>query len=294
MLFSKKVKPYIKFHTKEDVLNIIPHPVPAAKAMPDWFKKLKPQVDNSTTEQAGAVKRCMPVLDAVSQGYIIPLWADLHVRLAKKVQLYGKGTPEGGEKEELLITEIDYLGDPEELVGKTIDDIEGNPLVVRAERGGETFLFIKFPEVDLGVGQLLGRHGWQQVGNSCDLKKFKFGKQLLKFTNPWIIETAPGWSVKFQNPANNWSNDIQLIEGVVDTDEYYSEVNFPYVWTGSELGEFLIPRGTPLVHVIPFERAAVKLEVGVHEEAKKQTVIKKMYTKHYNRYKTFFWSKRKK
>ena len=124
-------------------------------------------------------------------------------------------------------------------------------------------------------------------------KEVRLGKVLLKFTNPWNIETAPGWSVKFQNPANNWSNDIQLIEGVVDTDTYYSEVNFPYVWTGSEEGEWIIPRGTPLVHVIPFKRTEVKLEVGEIDKEKKESIIKKMYTKHFDRYKTFFWHKRR-
>ena len=80
---------------------------------------------------------------------------------------------------------------------------------------------------------------------------------------------------------------------MVDTDTYYNEVNFPYVWTGSEVGEFIIPRGTPLVHVIPFKREELKLEVGEIDQNKKDHILKKMYTKHFDRYKTLFWNKRK-
>ena len=245
-MFFKKDKPVIKFTAREDLLDLIPHPVPATKAMPEWFRKLKPVIEGSSIADAGSVKRCVPVLDAVSQGFIIPLWADLHVQ------------------------------------------------VKRNEEAGEDEVWMKFPDQnDMRIGDMIGGHGWQQVGNACDLKRFKMGKVLLKFTNPWVIETAPGWSVKFQNPANNWSNDITIVEGVVDTDTYYNEVNFPYVWSGSEYGEFIIPRGTPLIHVIPFKRTDVALEVGVTDEARKEKNVRLMGTKLFDKYRTFFWNKRK-
>ena len=108
----------------------------------------------------------------------------------------------------------------------------------------------------------------------------------MKFTNPWIIETPPGWSVKFQNPANNWSNDIEIVQGVVDTDKYYNEVNFPFVWKGHEEGEFIIERGTPLIHVIPFKRDDMQMEIGVTDETRKEMVQRKLSTKLFDKYAT--------
>ena len=286
MFFKKKEKAIISFHAKEEILKVIPHPVPAAKLMPEWFRKLKPMIKSQDQTQAGTVKRCMPVLDAVTQGYIIPLWADFHVRVTTAVNVYG-------EDDELL-AEIDYIGDEQLLVGTTMLELENNPLIARATRDGSRGLFMKFPEVDLGTGELLSGHHWDQVGNACDLKRFKFGKQLTKFTNPWVIKTPKGWSVQIKNPSNNFSNDIQILEGVVDTDEYYNEINFPFVWSGDEDMELIIPQGTPLIHVIPFKRIETELEVGVTDEKLKALTTHKMFTKHIDRYKSIFWNKRKK
>ncbi len=245
-MFWKEDKPKIKFHTNTTLLSLIPHPVPANKAMPEWFKKIKPVAEGADKADAGTVKRCMPVLDAVSQGFIIPLWADLKVKV-------------------------------------TYD-----------EECKDTFVWVSLPDFNSGEDSLaLGAHSWEQVGNACDLKKFKLGKVLMKLTNPWTIQTPKGYSVQFKNPANNWSNDIELIEGVVDTDEYYNPVNFPFVWTGSGVGEWIIPQGTPLVHVIPFKREDCDMEVGIVNRDKYNFVNNQMAAKFFDRYKTFFWHKRK-
>ena len=275
---QKNNKPVVRFSASKELLGAIPPPVPAGKAMPDWFRKIKPTMDGSDKADNGTIKRCMPVLDAVSQGYIIPLWADLQVKV---MRVYDFKDAEG------KIVHQEPTDKPDDFVGKTT---EVTNELIESHVDTETFgVSMKFPDDSM----IVGSHNWEQVGNACDLKKFKLGKILMKFINPWVIETAPGWSVKFQSPANNWSTSIQLIEGVVDTDEYHSEVNFPYVWTGSELGEFIIPCGTPLVHVIPFKRTDTTMEVGVTDQDKKAMVQKKLMTKFYDRYKTLFWSKRK-
>ena len=282
MFWNKK--PVISFTAREDLLKLIPHPVPAMKAMPEWFRKLKPTMEGQEKANAGTVKRCKPVLDAVSQGFIIPLWADLQVKVERNWRLYS---------DDGFIAEIEPLGDPDDVLGKPVEDVEGKPILTRIEKG-DWIVKCKFPDQnDMRIGDMIGTHGWQQVGNACDLKKFKLGKTLMKFSNPWVIETAPGWSVKFQNPANNWSNDIEILQGVVDTDTYYNEVNFPFVWTGHVEGEFIIERGTPLVHVVPFKRESMELKVGVTNEERKSNVVRLMGTKLFDKYATFFWHRRK-
>ena len=59
-------------------------PKPADKYVPDWYKNLesyiggekKPSGEGQTT---GTVKRCMPVFDAVTGGYIIPTYVDIFI-----------------------------------------------------------------------------------------------------------------------------------------------------------------------------------------------------------------------
>lgn len=281
-MFWNENKPEIKFHTSKELLDVIPHPVPARKAMPEWYKKLKPTVEGQDKADAGTVKRCMPVLDAVSTGYIIPLWADLQVKV---ISVYNFKDEEG------KVVHVEATEKPEDMMGQETQVTK--EIMKSYEKTDQLSVWMKFPEIDLGIGNLIGHHGWQQVGDLCDLQKFSLGKVLLKFTNPWIIETTPGYSCYFKNPANSWKHECELIEAVVDTDTYYNAINFPYIWTGSKEGEFIIPRGTPLVHVIPFKRTEVELEVGEADQTKKDTVLKTMFTKHYDRYKTLFWHKRK-
>lgn len=60
------------------------HPVPASKIVPDWYKNLdsyisgekRPDGNGNTTATA---KRCMPIFDAITGGYIILTHSDLFV-----------------------------------------------------------------------------------------------------------------------------------------------------------------------------------------------------------------------
>ena len=65
-------------------------PYPASQAVPDWWKKATPYnveprnpegkkffVSNRTSN--ATFKKCTPMLDGLTSGYIIPLWADVQV-----------------------------------------------------------------------------------------------------------------------------------------------------------------------------------------------------------------------
>lgn len=89
--FLKKKQPIIKFYTHPDSVGVIPPPTAANKCIPHWFKGIKPTIpreydeDGKITEsgfqdQPGwTIKRCMPVMDVMSLGYVIPLAGDLGV-----------------------------------------------------------------------------------------------------------------------------------------------------------------------------------------------------------------------
>ncbi len=67
----------IKFHAKQEVLDAYPHPFPSAKALPEWFKALPPSTNPHP--RSSSVKRCIPFLEACSEGFIIPFYCDVWV-----------------------------------------------------------------------------------------------------------------------------------------------------------------------------------------------------------------------
>jgi hypothetical protein len=61
------------------------YPVPGVKAVPEWYKKMKTTFANNKTEgkevhETQTIKRCMPVLDAMTTGYIIKTYTDITVK----------------------------------------------------------------------------------------------------------------------------------------------------------------------------------------------------------------------
>jgi hypothetical protein len=63
------------------------HPVPAKKVIPDWYKDMnsylrgKKEIFTDAAEgvTSSTIKKCMPVFDALTAGYIIPLPCDIYV-----------------------------------------------------------------------------------------------------------------------------------------------------------------------------------------------------------------------
>ena len=60
--------------TNKDMLNVWPHPQPASRFIPEEYKKLGRFTDNNF--HAPTVKTCMPFLDSLTAGYIIPFDQD--------------------------------------------------------------------------------------------------------------------------------------------------------------------------------------------------------------------------
>ena len=70
----------IKFVPRNLPSEVEPAPIPASKAIPDWFKKISPEFPGDGHKRSrGTVKRCLPYIDAMSSGYIAELPWDLEV-----------------------------------------------------------------------------------------------------------------------------------------------------------------------------------------------------------------------
>ena len=60
------------------------YPVPGIKAVPKWYKEMETSYTDKkrephTIHQTQTIKRCMPVLDAITAGYILKLHTDLYI-----------------------------------------------------------------------------------------------------------------------------------------------------------------------------------------------------------------------
>ena len=211
-LFSNDI---IEFYCHPDLEDVIPEPKPAAKCMPEWFKKVKPRVESSRDESGApgvTVKKCMPVLDVMSEGYIIPLQGDVHV----------------------------------------ISNSDCSILQAKKLRN-HSFSVVEY-------------HALDQIGGKSAPG---YPAPPLKFINHWVIKTAPGWSCLFVSPINHLNENFTCLGGIVDTDRYCKEVNFPAIWHKSN-ADITLKAGTPLVQVIPIKRDMYSKEPKIRKMTPKE------------------------
>ena len=122
------------------------------------------------------------------------------------------------------------------------------------------------------------------------------GNHFIKIQNPWIIKTPPGYSCLFVPPLNNPKHDyFEIIPGIVHTDKYISQINFPMVVNGEkyEKLEMTIKRGMPYVQVIPFKRDDWKMKIKPFDENKQKPFFNFLNLSFINNYKDRFWIKNK-
>jgi hypothetical protein len=75
----------IKFLATKDI-NLEP-PISSKELLPDWYKETNPYINNQKSTMfvnnmlytTATVKKCMPVFDSLTAGYLIKTWADIKV-----------------------------------------------------------------------------------------------------------------------------------------------------------------------------------------------------------------------
>jgi len=82
----------IKFEARDEYgWEVATRPYPATQAIPDWWKAMTPYEKSSDNPEGNKLivrnrmsnagpKKCVPMLDALTSGYIIPLWSDVQVK----------------------------------------------------------------------------------------------------------------------------------------------------------------------------------------------------------------------
>jgi hypothetical protein len=82
----------IKFTNTSD-FNNLEKPVPASTILPEWYKKTESYMSGKKTPTGNGntdatIKKCMPVFDAITSGYIIVLPADVYVSIKDGQQYF--------------------------------------------------------------------------------------------------------------------------------------------------------------------------------------------------------------
>ena len=95
--------PVVSFTCKPDDLGVIAEPVPAKSHLPDWFRRL-PAVDKAqpaATNSGLTVKRCMPFIDAMTAGWLLPLAASVRLEIKDN----GKSVEAGWEFDRVMVSQ---------------------------------------------------------------------------------------------------------------------------------------------------------------------------------------------
>lgn len=75
--------------------EVCPRPFPASQALPQWWRDASPYIKGfkngdgkkiiiDNLESNASFKKCRPMLDLLSSGYIVPLWSDVQVQQSEK------------------------------------------------------------------------------------------------------------------------------------------------------------------------------------------------------------------
>ena len=98
-----------------------------------------------------------------------------------------------------------------------------------------------------------GDHPSGQTGNVLD-DSDKYQGTAVKFINPWMIKTPPGYSCLFMAPFYNFEERFTIAPAIINTDLFEGQVHFPAFANKHSKIPFVLEIGYPLVHVIPFKR----------------------------------------
>ena len=94
---------------------------------------------------------------------------------------------------------------------------------------------------------------------------------------------------------NNHDDRFTIIPGIVDTDAFPNEINFPIIINGDKYPtlETTIKKGTPYVQIIPFKREPWKIKIKSADTEYFRKGKTFYFLKNLHIYKTKYWSKKK-
>ena len=118
------------------------------------------------------------------------------------------------------------------------------------------------------------------------------GQLIVKFINPWVIKTPPGYSTLFLPPLNKFDTPFQVLSGLVETDTYYRPVHFPTVCLMRPGTSFTFKRGTPIAQAVPILRESWEPRAVPWDAEARQQIEREMQAGRHDFYKDRHWKKK--
>jgi hypothetical protein len=204
------------------------------------------------------IKGCVPFLDTLTSGYLLKMPQDFYVR---------HNVDNKNEKEEKFKDSFQTFGLHDQ----------------------SQLLNVKYVNLNSGIDI----HSIKQVDGSPFIEKNK-NLPFYKIINPWKIKTPKGYSCLFVPPLNNSDDRFSIMPGIVDTDTFPNEINFPIVINGDKYPvlETIIKKSTPYVQIIPFKRDSWKMTVKARKQKEIQNSRIFYGLKILNNYKDTYWNKK--
>lgn len=201
------------------------------------------------------VKGCMPFLDSLTTGYLLKVPQDIRIR-------HNVLNEETGQQDTFIAPCLQKRSD---------------------------MIFAK----GININAKLEIHPTIQLGKSPYVEKNK-NLPFHKIMNPWTIKTPKGYSCLFLPPLNNTDDRFSIMPGIVDTDEFDLEVNFPILINGDKYStlDTIIKKGTPYVQVIPFKRDNWKMKVVSKDNKTRFRKNLFLDLNFLHNYKNKFWKKK--
>jgi len=200
------------------------------------------------------IKGCMPFLDTLTSGYLLKIPQDFHLK-HNVINEEGK---------------LDSF--------QTFGLHDKNNL-------------LNAKSINLNSG--IDIHPIKQLKGSPLIEKNK-NLPFYKIMNPWKIKTPNGYSCLFVPPLNNTDDRFSIIPGIVDTDTFPNEINFPIIINGDKypILETTIKKRTPYVQIIPFKRDSWKMTLKPRQQKEIQNSRLFFGLKLLNIYKDKYWNKK--
>jgi hypothetical protein len=210
------------------------------------------------TIELKTIKGCMPFLDTLTSGYLLKMPQDFYVR---------HNVDNKNQKGEEIKDSFQSFG------------LHDQTQVMAAKC--------------INLNSAFDNHATMQLKGSPFVEKNK-NLPFYKIINPWKIKTPKGYSCLFVPPLNNHDDRFSIIPGIVDTDSFTNEINFPIIINGDKYPvlETLIKKGTPYVQIIPFKRDSWKMNLKPRVQKEIQNSRMFYGLTLLNTYKEKFWSKK--
>ena len=234
----------IEFQCVIDTENSLFEPVPAKKIKPEWYKKLPALVKDEFGQRLDTIKKCPAMHDWLSMGYLVRNRHTILVFLGQNK----KNAPIS-----VAYTLKDLNTDQLSTLKKLIKENDGDKIAEYIIKNELRFEELDGREYNYAVG---GHPAKQVAGMRRD------DKMQIKMDMDFIIKTPAGTSCYYLDPFLFDNPYLSTWQGIIDTDKFNQLTTNNHLIFYPKVDEsFIIPKGTPLVQIVPFVRYPWKSKI---------------------------------